>query len=378
MTEYTPADRWIWQQSDWPKFHWNLEALHSELGAANRCMGVLVGRMGSTSAGLDAQSALEALLHNIVTSSAIEGEALNTASVRSSLAKRLGVKEGGPGQTSSKTEGLAELTLDAIHNCRQPLSVARLAQWHGWLFPDDQPRLVSLRVGELRGEEPMQVVSGRLDKPRLHFEAPPRHRLEQELAVFIDWFNQPATAATCPFIRAAITHLWFITLHPFDDGNGRMARALTDMALAQGDTQSIRLFAMSSSILDRRAEYYRILEKTQRGGLDITDWIKWFLQTLTLSLQAASHTIEATFMKQRFWQAFANEEFLPGQRKVLNRLLDGGENGFAEGISAGQYQKVAKVSKASATRHLVDLLNRGCLQKTSAGGRGTRYRLMEF
>ncbi len=375
MVEYVPLDRWIWQNPNWPKFHWNSEQLQTYLGDANKALGVLLGRMGSLSSDLNSESALDALLQNIVTSSAIEGETLSAASVRSSLAKRLGTSVNTQIPISSKTEGLAELMLDAIQNCHQPLSLEKLEQWHRWLFPDDQPRLVSLRVGQLRGDEPMQVVSGRLDKPRIHFEAPPRVMLEKELNLFIEWFNLPTDKAIDPLIRAAITHLWFITIHPFDDGNGRITRALTDMALAQADAQSIRLFAMSSSILDKRAEYYRILEQTQRGGLDVTSWIIWFLQTLNTSLQEANKLIEATFTKRRFWQKFAEQNFLPEQRKVLNRLLDGGEKSFEDGISAAQYQKVAKVSKASATRHLSDLLSRGCLQKTAAGGRSTRYKI---
>lgn len=378
MVEYTPLARWIWQQADWPKFHWNLEQLQVQLALAHKSLGALQGRMGSLSSGLDSESALDALLQNIITSSAIEGETLNAASVRSSLAKRLGISVDTQIPISSKTEGLAELMLDAIQHCHQPLSLERLQQWHSWLFPDDQPRLINLRVGQLRGYEPMQVVSGRLDKPHIHFEAPPRDILEQELSLFINWFNLPGDNSVDPLVRAAITHLWFITLHPFDDGNGRITRALTDMALAQADAQSIRLFAMSSSILEKRAEYYSILEQTQRGNLDITAWIIWFLQTLICSLQAANKLIDATLSKKRFWQHFAEENFLPEQRKVLNRLLDGGEKGFEDGISAAQYQKVAKVSKASATRHLTDLLNKGCLQKTLAGGRSTRYRVAEF
>ena len=376
MIEYTPLNSWIWQQADWPKFHWSLERLQAHLGDANKSLGVLLGRMGGLGSGLDSESALDALLQNIITSSAIEGESLNAASVRSSLAKRLGLSTDAQIPISSKTEGLAELMLDAIQNCHQPLSLARLQQWHCWLFPDDQPRLVNLRIGQLRGDEAMQVVSGRLDKPRVHFEAPPRDLLEQELSLFINWFNLPSDSTVDPLIRAAITHLWFITLHPFDDGNGRITRALTDMALAQADAQSIRLFAMSSSILDNRAEYYRILEQAQRGDLDVTSWIIWFLQTLNCSLQEANKLIDVTFNKNRFWQRFAEENFLPEQRKVLNRLLDGGEKSFEGGISAAQYQKVAKVSKASATRHLTDLLNRGCLQKNSAGGRSTRYQVV--
>jgi Fic family protein len=377
MIEYSSSNRWIWQQPDWPKFHWRSELLHIHLSEANKSLGILLGRMGNLNTDLDSESALDTLLQNILTSSAIEGETLNAASVRSSLAKRLGISAEVHIPTSSKTEGLAELMLDAIRNCQDPLSLERLQRWHYWLFPDDQPRLIKLRVGQLRGDEPMQVVSGRIDKPQIHFEAPPREPLDSELTKFIDWFNQPKNNEVDPLIRAAITHLWLITLHPFDDGNGRITRAVTDMALAQADAQSIRLFSMSSSILDNRADYYRTLEQTQRGDLDITTWIIWFLQTLTKSLQAANKIIDATLNKKHFWQRFAQENFLPEQRKVLNRLLDGGKKGFEAGISAAQYQKVAKVSKASATRHLTDLVNKGCLQKTESGGRSTRYKITQ-
>ncbi|MES2822952.1 MAG: DUF4172 domain-containing protein [Pseudomonadota bacterium] len=265
MTEYIPPNRWIWQHADWPKFHWRLEQLQIRLADANKNVGILLGRMGSLNPGMDSESALDTLLQNILTSSAIEGETLQSASVRSSLAKRLGISTDLQIPISSKTEGLAELMLDAIQHCQQPLSLARLEQWHRWLFPDDKPRLINLRVGQLRGDEPMQVVSDRLDKPRIHFEAPPKAALDKELAQFIAWFNLPSDGVVDPLIRAAVTQLWFITLHPFDDGNGRITRALTDMTLAQADAQSIRLFAMSSSILGNRADYYRILEQTQRA-----------------------------------------------------------------------------------------------------------------
>jgi Fic family protein len=232
----------------------------------------------------------------------------------------------------------------------------------------------------------MQVVSGRLDKPTVHFEAPPRDALEGELEGFISWFNAPEhnqenSQALDPLVRAAIAHLWFITLHPFDDGNGRLTRALTDMALAQGDEQSIRLYAMSGAILDNRKGYYNILEQTQKqaqeveGKLDISAWVEWFLRTLLASVESAISKIDRTLEKTAFWQRFNDTPLSAEQRKVLNRLLDGGPDGFEGGISAGQYQKVAKVSKATATRHLADLVAKGCIEKMAGGGRSTRYRV---
>jgi len=377
MTDYIPPNRWIWQHIDWPKFHWDDERIQPLLREAHTNLGVLLGRAGNVTGGLDEAAALDALLQNIVTSSAIEGEGLNAASVRSSLARRLGIKldDELAQATSTRTEGLAELMMDAVQNTQVPLSLERLLQWHRWLFPDDEPRLVTIRVGQLRGDDPMQVVSGRIDKPKIHFEAPPRSILDEQLAQFIDWFNQSNNPAFDPLVRAAITHFWFVTLHPFDDGNGRITRALTDLALAQADAQSIRLYAMSAAILANRSDYYRILEQSQAGDLNITKWLEWFLLMLNSTLQMALTAIDRILQKRRFWQQFHTDNFSPEQRKVLNRLLDGGERGFEGGISAAQYQKVARVSKATATRHLSDLLTKGCIQKLPGGGRSTRYQI---
>ncbi len=377
MADYTTPNRWIWQQADWPQFRWNEGRVQPLLREVHRRLGVVLGRAGTLDGSLDAATALDALLQNIITSSAIEGEGLNAASVRSSLARRLGVTLGGElvATSSARTEGLAELMMDAVNNTQASLSLERLLRWHRWLFPDEEPRLVTLRVGQLRGDEPMQVVSGRIDKPKVHFEAPPRALLDEQLAQFIVWFNQSLDTSLDPLLRAAITHFWFITLHPFDDGNGRIARALTDLALAQADAQAIRLYAMSASILENRTDYYRILEKSQKADVDITEWIEWFLQTLNSTLQMALSAIDRTLQKSRFWQRFHGEDFSAEQRKVLNRLLDGGERGFEGGISAAQYQAVAKVSKATASRHLSDLLSKGCLQKLPGGGRSTRYQI---
>jgi Fic family protein len=233
-----------------------------------------------------------------------------------------------------------------------------------------------MHVGALRGDEPMQVVSGRIDRPTVHFEAPPRQGLEQQLDQFLQWFeaSQHQTALD-PMLRAGIAHFWFVTLHPFDDGNGRLTRTITDLALAQGEAQAIRFYAMSASILDDRSGYYRILESSQKATLDITEWLTWFLQTLLSSLQQAITRIESVLGKTRFWQAHRESELSAEQVKVLNRLLDGGERGFEHGISAGQYQAVAKVSKATATRHLAELLEKGCLQRLPGGGRSTRYQI---
>ena len=372
------ATHWIWQQPDWPDFIWQAERLASLLRECVQAQGQLMGMAGSVSNALGAQAELDALLQNIVTSSAIEGEQLNVGSVRSSLARRLGVALIDGDNVSQRSEGLAQLMLDATRRFAEPLSSERLLEWHRWLFPDQDTELTSrsLRVGALRGDEPMQVVSGRIDRPTVHFEAPPREGLEEQLEQFLQWFeaSQHQTALD-PMLRAGIAHFWFVTLHPFDDGNGRLTRTITDLALAQGEAQAIRFYAMSASILDDRSGYYRVLESSQKASLDITEWLTWFLQTLLRSLQQAITRIESVLGKTRFWQAHRESGLSVEQVKVLNRLLDGGERGFEHGISAGQYQTVAKVSKATATRHLAELLEKECLQRLPGGGRSTRYQI---
>lgn len=372
------ATQWIWQQPDWPDFNWQAERLTPLLRECVQAQGQLMGMAGSVSNALGAQAELDALLQNIVTSSAIEGEQLNVGSVRSSLARRLGVALIDGDNVSQRSEGLAQLMLDATRRFAEPLSSERLLEWHRWLFPDQDTELTSrsLRVGALRGDEPMQVVSGRIDRPTVHFEAPPREGLEDQLEQFLQWFeaSQHQTALD-PMLRAGIAHFWFVTLHPFDDGNGRLTRTITDLALAQGEAQAIRFYAMSASILDDRSGYYRVLESSQKASLDITDWLMWFLQTLLRSLQQAITRIESVLGKTRFWQAHRESGLSVEQVKVLNRLLDGGERGFELGISAGQYQTVAKVSKATATRHLAELLEKECLQRLPGGGRSTRYQI---
>ncbi|MCG5493569.1 Fic family protein [Ectothiorhodospira variabilis] len=380
MTDQAP--KWIWQHPDWPCFTWEVAEVQPRLQKCWRGLGILLGRsealLPADDPEAEARAALDTLLENIVTSSAIEGERLNVASVRSSLARRLGVQEPG-GSPSPRSEGLAELMLDATLKPDSPLDAERLFQWHRWLFPDAEASLTTLRPGQWRGVEPMQVVSGRIDRPKVHFEAPPRERLEREVDQFLQWFESSRhDPGMDPLVRAGLSHFWFVTLHPFEDGNGRIARAIADRALAQADQQGIRLYAMSAAILERRADYYRHLEESQRGTPDLTAWLVWFLDTLDATLLNVLDQAERTLAKARFWQRFGTAGLLPEQAKVLNRLLDGGERGFEQGISASQYQKVAKVSKATATRHLAGLVEKGCLVKLSAGGRSTRYQVPEL
>ncbi|MFH4156773.1 Fic family protein [Acinetobacter bereziniae] len=365
---------WIWQSDNWINFTWEDETILPKTRQIHQKIGILLGQSQYELA--KEQFTLDTLLANLVASSAIENETLNVYSLRSSLARRLGVTLEQPYPSSDRSEGLANIMLDALNNVKQPLTVKRLMQWHQWLFNDPDWTMQRLRIGQLRGLEPMQVVSGRLDYPTIHFEAPPREGLEERLEAFINWFNHSLNNALLdPLLRAGITHLWFITLHPFDDGNGRITRTLTDLALAQMDEQSIRLYAMSPVILNKRKSYYEILEQTQKSDSNITNWLVWFLDTLSDSLETTLKQIHRTLFKSRFWHKYSNLDLHEGQRKVLNRLLDGGENGFEHGISASQYQKVAKVSKATATRHLSDLLEKECIIKLEGGGRNTRYQI---
>ena len=362
---------WIWQQADWPNFIWDEKVIEPKLRDIRFHQGMLLGKMSSQPKD-QKQSMLDTLLANIIHSSAIEGEKLNAFSVRSSLANKLGLSEEKPFPTTERTDGLAEIMLDAVDNLDSPLSLERILQWHNRLFPEGYTLFNPVIGGQLRGDEPMQVVSGRIDKPTVHFEAPSRDVLESELDVFIRWFNDSREdPALDPLLRAAITHLWFVTLHPLDDGNGRITRLLTDLALAQAERQSVRFYAMSVAILANRKSYYEILEQSQKGELDITAWLMWFLNTLGETFTNVLEEIDQTVFKTNFWRNVDQTRLSSEQVKVLNRMLDGD---FDQGINTSQYHKVAKVSKPTASRHLAALVELGCLVKSEAGGRSTRYK----
>lgn len=363
---------WIWQQADWPNFIWDEKVIEPKLRDIRFHQGMLLGKMSSQPKD-QRQSMLDTLLANIIHSSAIEGEKLNAFSVRSSLANKLGLSEDKPFPTTERTDGLAEIMLDAVENLDSPLSLERILQWHQRLFPEGYTLFNPVIGGRLRGDEPMQVVSGRIDKPTVHFEAPSRDVLESELDVFIRWFNDSREdPALDPLLRAAITHLWFVTLHPLDDGNGRITRLLTDLALAQAERQSVRFYAMSVAILANRKSYYEILEQSQQGEVDITAWLMWFLNTLGETFTNVLEEIDQTVFKTNFWRNVDQTRLSSEQVKVLNRMLDGD---FDQGINTSQYHKVAKVSKPTASRHLAALVELGCLVKSDAGGRSTRYKL---
>lgn len=370
---------WIWQQAQWPEFYWSDSTLQSKLRQVRLLQGQLLGQYSAANLTDTPETALDSLLENILSSSMIEGERLNAQSLRSSLATRLGLESESVAPVTDRSEGLADIMLDAVSNLDTQLSLTRLLHWHRRLFPTGSTSSYNHynpRPGDLRGDEPMQVISGRLDRPKVHFEAPPRAVLESELQAFIDWFNRSATDVSLdPLLRAGLCHFWFITLHPFEDGNGRLARALTDLALAQAEQKSIRLYAMSATILQRRQDYYRILESSQRDQLDLSAWLLWFLDSLEHSLTAACDKIALTLANSRFWLQHQNVGINEAQRKVLKRLLEGGSDNFEQGINSSQYAKVAKVSQPTATRHLASLVASGCLEKRPGGGRNTRYQI---
>lgn len=364
---------YIWQQPNWPEFSWDTARLRPRLDAVRLLQGRLLGRAEAAPGQADLEVEMDALIQNTIRTSEIEGEHLDAGSVRSSVARQLGLERAGlSGRPTPESESLVALLLEATHEPDAPLDVAQLCRWQAMLFLQDVGVPSHIRVGALRGEQPMQVVSGRLDRPTVHFEAPPRHVLEHELDRFVAWFNHPP-ADLDPLLRAGIAHLWLITLHPFDDGNGRVTRAVTDRALAQAERQSVRFYSLSAAIMARRKGYYDHLETTQRGQLDITRWLEWFLDTLEEALQQALLRVDRVLSKTRFWQRHASTVLNERQIKVLNRLLDTAGEEFAQGINARKYQSLAKVSKATATRDLAELVDKGCLEKLPGGGRSTRY-----
>lgn len=368
---------YIWEQKSWPNFIWQLEELKPRLEAVHLQQGRLLGKSDNLAKGLDLQAQMDALIQDAIRTSEIEGEKLDVESVRSSVVRQLGLARAGLRAGTVKTDALVEMLLEATQDLATDLTQTQLCQWQAALFPDGPGIVNHVSVGELRGEAPMQVISGRMDKPTVHFEAPPGDKLEKELNDFLNWFNQPPKSLD-GLLRAGISHLWLVTLHPFDDGNGRVTRAVTDRALAQAEQQSIRFYSLSAAIMERRKEYYKQLEQAQKGELDITPWLNWFLSVLEDALKQGQIRFDRVMRKTRFWQSHSQSPLTERQIKVLNRLIDAGAaqqdaDAFESGINAEKYKSLAKVSKATATRDLTDLLSKGCIKKLPGGGRSTRY-----
>jgi Fic family protein len=367
--EYT----YVWQAPDWPNWCYNLTTLATPLAQVSHAQGLLLGRLNDIGLGLRDQASLAALTDDVIKTSEIEGEYLNVASVRSSIARRLGVDIGSLAPIDRHVEGVVEMVLDATTNSGSPLTQERLFAWHAALFPTGYSGLSRITTGTWRDDVqgPMQVVSGPIGRQRVHYEAPPAARLSAEMERFLDWANAPVPAEPA-LIRAGLGHLWFVTLHPFEDGNGRIARAVGDLLLARADGSPQRFYSLSAQIQRERKAYYDILERTQKGGLDVTEWLLWFLRVLGEAVRLAHHALDAVLEKGRFWQRVSGVALNERQVKVLNRLLDG----FEGKLTSSKWAALAKCSPDTALRDINELVLLGILQRSGAGGRSTSYDLI--
>ena len=366
---------WIWQQPNWPKFVWDADELSNPLAQARLAQGKLHGVAHILNADLSSEALTSILIQDGITTSAIEGERLHVDAVRSSVANQLGLPNVGLPKPDRAIDGLVEVLLDATQKHNQPLTLQRLCNWHGALFPTGYSGLREIRVGQMRGAEPMRVVSGRIGHETVHFEAPPYEQIDTEMSRFIDWFNSDDSQTLDGLIRAGVAHLWFITIHPFEDGNGRIARAITDMALAQDERLTMRLFSLSAQILAVREAYYNILESTQKGEMDITAWLKWFLTQIQNAVELAQLTVANTLNKAKFWMTHQTKPLNERQRKVLNRMLDA-KDGFEGGMNTRKYMSLTKTSRATAYRELAQMVEWGCLQANEKGGRSSGYLIL--
>ena len=359
----------IYELEGWPHFRWSAEQLAERLAAVRHKQGRLIGRMERLGFNLRAEAALQILTEEVVKSSEIEGEILDRDQVRSSIARRLGMDIGALAPADRHVEGVVEMMLDATARYSEALTAERLFGWHAALFPTGRSGMSKIVVGAWRTEQsgPMQVVSGPIGREHVHYEAPAAGRLENEMQAFLEWFE--SGGSTDPVLKAAVAHLWFVTIHPFEDGNGRIARAIADLALARSENSGQRFYSMSAQIRKERNAYYDILENTQKGELDITPWLEWFLDCLDRAFDGAEAILANILAKARFWESHAGSSFNDRQRLVINRLLDG----FEGKLTSSKWARLAKVSQATAARDIDELIERDILQKDSAGGRSTSY-----
>lgn len=363
----------IHNRAAWPQFSWDTEALAGALAEVRHKQGKLLGRMEALGFDIRQEANVTVLTSEVVKSSAIEGENLNPDEVRSSITRKLGLATAGLPEPGRDVDGVVEMMLDATRNFDSPLTKQRLFDWHAALFPTGRSGMRRITVGTWRTQESgsMQVVSGPVGRERVHFEAPAAQRLESEMARFIEWFNSPQHLD--PVIKAGIAHFWFVTIHPFQDGNGRIARAVADMVLSQADGTKDRFYSMSSGIESERKDYYRQLEAAQRGDLDITQWLTWFLGCLRRTIEHADETLASVLNKAKVWQRINRHPVNDRQRVVINRLLEGWEGN----LTTSKYAKLTKCSADTALRDIQELLERGVLLRNTAGGRSTNYRLAE-
>ncbi|WP_332022774.1 Fic family protein [Rudaea sp.] len=384
-------EQYIWQAKDWPNWRYDLQALAAPLVNVSHAQGLLLGRLADLGALSRNHASLAALTDDVVKTSAIEGDSLNVVSVRSSIARRLGVDIGALAPVDRHVEGVVDMVLDATTRYREPLTAKRLFGWHAALFPTGHSGLRRIRVGAWRDDAngPMQVVSGPVHREKVHYQAPPANRLKIELKRFFDWANDDSGEPV--LIKAGLAHLWFVTLHPFDDGNGRIARAIGDLFLARADGSPQRFYSLSAQIQRSRRDYYDVLERTQKilpmakfraslgrhrdvsakDTLDVTEWLAWFLDALGHAIVGAQTSLDGVLGKARFWRRSAGTPMNERQAKVLNRLLDS----FEGKLTSRKWAAIAKCSADTALRDITELMGRGILRKTSAGGRSTAYEL---
>jgi Fic family protein len=366
--------KYIWQQEEWPALRWRIASLLPLISQARLIQGKFLSHVESLGFGLEKEARAEVLVEETVKTSAIEGETLNRETVRSSVARRLGLPSAGLSRPDRAVDGLVEVLLEATMKFDQPLTAARIKRWQAALFPGGYSGLTKIRVGKWRGSQPMQVLSGPIGHEKIHYEAPPGVRAEKEMKRFLSWWKA-SPGREDGLIRAGLAHFYFVTIHPFEDGNGRLARVLTDMALAQDENLSTRYYSLSSQIMAEREEYYRVLEKGQKGDGEITEWLAWFLGCYRRAVEGAEQLMTTALNKARFWRDHAATELNERQRKVINRLLDAGPGGFQGGLTTRKYGSLVKTSRVTAYREIADLLEKGLLKQNPSKGRSTSYDL---
>lgn len=361
---------YIWQQKDWPDFTWEDSKISYKLGKVRGLQGKLVGKMSMLGFDRKNNAMLDTLTAEITKSSEIEGEILNSDQVRSSIARHLGIEIEGLPAADRYVDGVVQLMIDATQNYMQPLTEERLFNWHAALFPTGRSGVYKITVADWRkGVELMQVVSGAMGKEKIHYQAPDSDNVTCQMKLFLDWAN--GDQKIDPVLKAAIAHLWFVAIHPFDDGNGRIARTITDLFLARADEMPHRFYSMSAEIRKRRKSYYEILEKTQKGSLDITDWLEWFLDCLEDALNDAEKSIGTVLQKAAFWEKYRLVPMNERQIKMVNLLWDG----FKGKLTSSKWGEITKCSADTALRDIQDLIAKGVLRKTDEGGRSTNYEL---
>lgn len=365
---------YIYEQNGWPNFVWDQQKLAEKLVLVSRRQGWLLGRMEGLGLTLRNEAVLQTLTQDVIKSSEIEGETLNQDQVRSCIARHLGLDIGGLIPADRNVEGVVEMMLDATRNFVEPLTKKRLFDWHASLFPTGRSGMSKIIVGDWRDDKagPMQVVSGPIGHEKIHFQAPAASLIPEEIRGFLKWYETDNTMDLV--LKAGLAHLWFVTIHPFEDGNGRIARAIADMTLARSEKSSQRFYSMSAQIRQERKAYYDVLEKTQKDGLDVTSWLEWFLDCLDKAIKGAESGLANVLHKARFWEAHANDSFNERQRDMVNRLFEG----FVGKLTSSKWAKISKCSQDTALRDIDNLVKRGILEKEPGGGRSTSYKLSDY